>query len=351
MQWRTNELNNEGLNLDGSLLVEADGDDDKLPGSMPSASTTTPVKVGAGGGEGGSGGGDGGDGGGGGGGGGDGGGNEEDEGLINVRIRHLLGVPTDDGALKRLPLSRAAAAIVSADVDSEDVDTQITDSEVITSAHLLMEIYTAQARREYKRTRVRKAGLTLICEFNDVLTKRLLDAQPSLIEPLDEGDEDLDDEANSEAEAEASTGSVSGGDASSSWVEVVPFHRQCLETSALSVSAHSHASWTMMRRILDAHGGIDVRSYRVTSLLQAHELADAPGGLAGSAAEGGHSFYELAARISARRVGHGILIGWRIGEGEPCINPADKFGKVPLHAADRLIVLTPQAKRGGRTGR
>ena len=70
-----------------------------------------------------------------------GGGGGEGEGLSNMRLLHIVGFPTDESALRRLPLHRAAAAIVSADVDTEDVDTQITDSEVIASAHLLMSIF------------------------------------------------------------------------------------------------------------------------------------------------------------------------------------------------------------------
>ena len=299
--WRETELANEGLNLDGSSLDNGGGggDDDARRSSA----------------------------------------DKHDEGLVNLRIRHVVGVPTDDGALKRLPLGRAAAAIVSADVDSEDVDTQITDSEVITSAHLLTEIYSAHARREYRATGVRGKPLTLICEFNDVLTKRLLDAQPSLIQP--QADDDDDDEARSDVDADAE-GSAGGSEAAS-WVEVVPFHRQCLETSALSVSAHSHASWMMIRRILDVGGGVDVRSYRLSAVLQPHELA---GDGAGSSP--GHSFYDLAGRLSASSDRHGILIGWRIGEDEPCINPADKSARVHLGANDLLIVIMRQQENAQR---
>ena len=51
--------------------------------------------------------------------------------------------------------------------------------------------------------RVCEKPLTLICEFNDVLTKRLLDAQPSLIQPRADDDDDDEDEARSDVDADA----------------------------------------------------------------------------------------------------------------------------------------------------
>ena len=254
-----------------------------------------------------------------------------------MRLHHIVGVPTDDGALKRLPLARAAAAIVSADVDTESVDTQITDSEVIISSRMLMEIYSAHAAKAFRRTRLRHPPLALICEFNDVLTKRLLELQPGLVQPQGEYDDEDDEGINEEgAAAETATSSLD----SLPWVEVLPFHRQCLETSALSVSAHSHASWRMMRRLLDARGGVDVRSYRVSSVTE----LDANGGATT------FSFYDLADRMSAKATGRGVLIGWRRGDDEPCINPLSKDEQLEWSATDRLIVVVPQQRvqRGRR---
>lgn len=313
------------------------------------------------------------------------------EGLINVRLQHIVGVPTDDGALKRLPLERAAAAIVSADVDTEDVDTQITDSEVITSAHILMEIYVLRAAREFERTGVRRPPLTLITEFHDVLTKRLLDLQPALLQP-DNDDDDGFDESPAGVD-DAGAAAAARKIPVSAWVDVLPFHRMCFETSALSISAYSHAGWVMTRRLLDAAGGVDVRSYKASRVLEADELcaddhlshqATGVGGTwrggssSGRAAvlgrgrvggqaqlrqlsEGsdapvrmdpGLSFYELAARVSAMPIGHGILIGWHRGGEEPCINPKNKEEPLKWRKADRLIVVTPQAvKMGSRKTR
>ena len=189
---------------------------------------------------------------------------EADEGLVNLRLKHIIGFATDDGALKRLPFARAIAAIVSADVDTEDVDTQITDSEVITSAHLLGSIYQAHASKEYRRTGIRCPPLTVLVEFNDVLTKRLVETQPGLVQP--ERDPFLDGAAGDSYEnldaapgvapaasfAELSVSTAGAVRATTGCIEVLPFHRQYLETSALAISANSHASWVMMRRTCNA---------------------------------------------------------------------------------------------------
>ena len=56
-------------------------------------------------------------------------------GLTNVRLVHIVGFCTDVSALRRLPIDRAVAAIVSADGDAQDA--AINDSEVMSSALIL----------------------------------------------------------------------------------------------------------------------------------------------------------------------------------------------------------------------
>lgn len=357
------------------------------------------------------------------------------EGLTNVRLKHILGFPTDEGAIRRLPLDRAAAAIVSADVDTEDVDTQITDSEVITSAHLLTAIFRASCLHTLRRTGVRRPPLRVILEFNDVLTQRLLELQPGLVEPQHDDDALHEDDPAHEGsvlhvENDAphhAEGSEPGGGAKSKrgedvrdgtaapmmpprgvgavdevdsdgmregFVEVLAFHRQYLETSALSLSAHSHTSWRLMRRLLDARGGVDVRDVRVERVLDPTELAPAgfahpdapvatplptprssgsrgPRGLRGSGGGGGalggssasvnversmsetepspplFSFHDLAVRVSTREgKGHGVLIGWKRGGNKPCLNPANKEEPLPWKASDLLLVVRANKPKG-----
>mgnify|MGYP006100949321 CR=1 FL=1 len=56
-------------------------------------------------------------------------------GLVNVRLVHTVGFCTDVSALRRLPIDRVVAAIVSTDGDAQDA--AINDSEVMSSALIL----------------------------------------------------------------------------------------------------------------------------------------------------------------------------------------------------------------------
>ena len=320
-----------------------------------------------------------------------GGGGGEGEGLSNLRLHHIVGFPTDESALRRLPLHRAAAAIVSADVDTEDVDTQITDSEVIASAHLLMSIFRARGLRELRRTGVRRPPLRLLVEFNDVLTKRLLERRPGLVQPQEgeeeeeEEEEERQQEGEEEKEYDHAEGQEDGGvrygrgeqgaakglggaKISGTWIEVLPFHRQYLETSALSISCNSHEGWVILRRLFDAGGGVDVRDVRLEKILKPHELLGGDGsgggngdgngngngddGGSGGGGDGGNgggppgfSFLELSRRVSEleaqTRGSNGVLIGWQRAGEEPCLNPPDMGVPLQWRGTDRLLVVRP----------
>lgn len=304
-------------------------------------------------------------------------------GLRNCRLEHIIGFPTDESALRRLPLARAAAAIVSADVDSADVDTQITDSEVITSAHQLRSLYEQQRAAEYIRRRRRGEAvdphkLHLIVEFNDVLTKKLLERRPDLLHPRDE-------------ETSLSRYGLLAEDTAllpegMQFVDVVTFHRNCLETAGLSISAHSSESWYAMKRLLDGRVGIDLVNLPVASLLEPDELeqtvddetecepaapaaAPAPPPAAAPASapapapevapliygpmpQPGLSFHELEERLAAR--GLGVLVGWRrLGDhANPfaeahvglTINPDNKASRVLWQAHDLLLLLAHKSE-------
>lgn len=148
--------------------------------------------------------------------------------LRNARLVHRVGITTDHVALKKLPLERAVAVVVAADVDDYEMDTQvltslpeipardlraplpayapsspptlnlnhsetqsrriaeaqISDSEVITSAMLLRSMLEKCAALECKRRgRPADEPVTLCIEFRDVLTRRLLLQQPALLDP------------------------------------------------------------------------------------------------------------------------------------------------------------------------
>ncbi len=231
----------------------------------------------------------------------------EFQGLRNARLVHKEGITTDHVALKKLPLDRATAVIVAADVDDVEADTQISDSEVITTAMLLRSMIERAAAHAYpaEKRRRKELGLpprqpvTLCLEFRDVLTRRLLRQQPELLDtrcnlPAHAGlPPKLPPEARSvwgwgAANAEAKHGFH--------FVDVVYFHRNHLETAALSLSTHSTTSWYVMRHLLDAYGEVDVNAEPVTAVLKPQEMV-----------ESCFSFYDLAARCSEHKLG--VLIG------------------------------------------
>ena len=130
-------------------------------------------------------------------------------------------------------------------------------------------------------------------------------------------------------------------------IDVVTFHRAYLETAAIAVSAHSHTSWLMLRRLLDARGGVDLRSVPVHRVLDPADICkevgrDDPGN------DAKFNFHQMAIKVSER--GHGVLLGWQRLEDEMVsgydenasrkINPNDKLTPMKWSAHDMLIVVT-----------
>ena len=291
-------------------------------------------------------------------------------GLENVRLEHLVGYSTDETSIRRLPLQDAAAAIVCADGGQlNKADTQIDDADVMSTTLILRRVYESRMRRlrRMKRDRAtvgegasaaRNLPLTLVIEFNDSLTRRLLRRRPDLLNP-NHGDP-----------SNESTNIGLSADSFTPIIDEVYLHRGYLETTALSISAHSHVDWSIMQLLLTHGSGASVRALSVADVLDPHELSPHPGtatrtvmppprltprqrheespanararrsvlatlgisvgrlmGARARAASphcrGTHetvgpveqsatqlwSFYELASRVSA--VGEGVLIGWR----------------------------------------
>lgn len=302
LEWRDAELAVEGLSRSGDALEDDKGDEGDKGGGVAALSHRKPVIQ------------------------------RQDTnssskaGLANLRLRHIVGFPTDETAIRRLPLERAAAAIVSADVDSADVDTQITDSEVMTSAHLLRRVYEPLAIAHFERRGSPPPPLSVVVEFNHVNSKKVIEAKPNLLTPRD--------------------GLTRAGSTTFKFIDVIAFHRNYLETAALAISAHSHASWIMMRRLLDPRGGVDLRSLPASVVLEAHELCDASAEASSesSGLEPTFHFHELASRASER--GHGVLLGWNRYEDSQSaqnwhrkINPRDKLQRMRWHERDQLIVV------------
>jgi len=270
--------------------------------------------------------------------------------LKNTRLVHLVGFTTDVEALYRLfRATPADAAIVQADVDDHEVDSQITDSEALTSALLLRSLHQQWGQRDFH----------IVTQFRDVLTHRLLERQPELLDgapQLDPALASADDFVNYEKVAMASSTRDASPLASHTLyhAESLPFHRSYLETAALSVSAHSSMSWGAILMLLDPFGGADLRSIPIAQLLAPEELEDDDmrGGVS-------LSFWRIHTLLLAH--GLGILIGWhrkrttvsrsmaskharqpfQLAKGEDPIdiNPSDKLTGLRWREHDRLIVV------------
>ena len=193
-----------------------------------------------------------------------------------------------------------------------EADAQIGDAEVMSSALLLRRLYEDRIRRRRARARgVRFAGrrpsvperpLTLVLEFHDALTRRLLRRRPDLLTPDQHFGLASDDAYDVK---ERSTNAVDAP----VLVEEVYLHRSYLETTALSISAHSHADWAIMQLLLTHNSGADVRAMPVTRWLAPAELYPKPGSAASRRFSGEMSESALsdASRNSAVDRLHGRL--------------------------------------------
>ena len=79
-------------------------------------------------------------------------------------------------------------------------------------------------------------GLIIVTQFVDVHTRRLLQRQPDLLEPL------AAPQLREDAEAEGQGGSG---------VEAIVFRRNKIESAVLVSAAHSDASWSSLNSLLD----------------------------------------------------------------------------------------------------
>jgi len=269
-------------------------------------------------------------------------------GLENCTVVHRVGNPTEEIALRQLPLKLMDVALVFADVDLTHhgplrshggTELQIQDSEAITSTLLLREMH-AQAHATARRHG--KPGcppLTIVTQVVDVLTQRLFEMEPGLLEP------------KSARATHAPTAPADGDEAyheEPPVVESILMQRNQLETATLTVAAMRGASWSAIRRLLDADSGTDVTAFYAHQCLTEEELiADGhssppPAGLESRRL----SFWDVTARV--RSLGLGTLIGWRRPADDPeqrskthdmVVNPLDKNEKLLWRGSHQFILL------------
>jgi len=194
----------------------------------------------------------------------------------------------------------------------------------------------------------------------DVLTDRLLDQEPTLLEPR----------VQPRRKAEADTVIPPPK------VESIVLQRNQLETAALSVAAMRGASWSAIRLLLRPKSGIEIVSLLVSECLTQGELHQPGVPPKASAAQrevqstppaaqvrpsagvnivtNQFSFNDLSVRC--RSLGLGVLIGWRRDEDDANhdapksykigvaydateLNPLNKEEKLMWHPTNQLIVM------------
>lgn len=194
----------------------------------------------------------------------------------------------------------------------------------------------------------------------DVLTDRLLDQEPTLLEPR------VQPRSNADTEKVIPPPKV----------ESIVLQRNQLETAALSVAAMRGASWSAIRLLLRPKSGIEIVSLFASDCLTHEELHQPgmPPEASGAQSEVQPAAAQVQVRPSAgvnivtnqfsfndlstrcRSLGLGVLIGWRRDEDDPNsdapksykigvaydateLNPLNKDEKLLWSPNNQLIVM------------
>ena len=199
-------------------------------------------------------------------------------GLRNARVTQHTGFTTDENAMKKLPIGRANAVVVVADTNPNDsvsgnggAELQIADSECLTSTILLRRIHSVTAKQMAADGKPPPPPLTLVTQFEDLLTRRLLERQPDLLDSEPAADED-------DAEVPMAVTVADGEERSPAKltsVETVGFHRNYIETTCLSLAAQSSACWAAISMLLDPEGRVALKTIKATMLMRPIELTEA----------------------------------------------------------------------------
>ena len=240
--------------------------------------------------------------------------------VFGFQVRHRVGITTDTQALQVLPIIRAHIAIVVADSDRVDgaeassggVALQRADAEVLISSDLLYQIAeqrdwpvrkaaataggrattalktcyegVSDASEETVEVHARQAAtgmmapaLTIISEFNDMLTRRLL-RQPTALGVVQ--------------------GTTHQG-GSARIIRSVAFQRSFIETAALSMSSFSPMAWYVIQSIISPASSSCFHTICVGDVLP-HLVGERL------------SFHVLSAYLNElpRKENLGTLIGW-----------------------------------------
>lgn len=199
---------------------------------------------------------------------------------------------------------------------------QLADAEAMTATMLLRRIRDECAA---ERKTPPPPPLYLVTSLADVLTRRLLETQPELL--------------NTSLTAE------------SNCCDTLILHRNYMETTTLSVAAHNQSAWSVLRTLIYPGGGADIHTLFAKSVIRPVEMASCLKEQEGSTKL---SFWELSERV--RSMGHGVLVGWRrVPRAESKakkgrIEQAREAVKATAQAAHSIVNVGGGSKSGGVTG-
>ena len=248
-----------------------------------------------------------------------------ERGLDHCTLVHVYGYTTDERAMRRLPIASANAAVVVADSNANEdsealggAELQIADSEALTSTILLRRL-----RAELSGSGVAGPPLTIVTEFVDLLTRRLFERQPDLIDGAPASAAGAAGARPGESPASPRGGESIRGESSASTQssQSVVFHRNYIETTALSLATHSSTAWATVQILLNPTNAYSIASVRCQEV-----FALEPG-----SAERTHSFNQISDMLTV--YGVGLLIGWRRDAGE--VSRAHMRGACAAHARAR----------------
>jgi len=256
-----------------------------------------------------------------------------EDSLTQITLFQHVGILTSRADLTTLPLVAASAIIIMADLYMEDVDarrdrsehgskTQMSDAEVIISCELVQQIRVEQAIK----SDIAAEPVCIIPQFLDIHTFRMFNS------------------ADNDDLLQSSLADKVGGN------HVIPFHRNCIEAGALSISSVLPA----LGRVLEILSGLEFRVYKQQEPLFAKlealefdqffgqaELLDAPK----------KSFNEMVDRATDN--GLGVVVGWARPRGKVryrstlgnqsapgvTVNPQEKDEKLLWQSGDKVLLI------------
>jgi hypothetical protein len=230
--------------------------------------------------------------------------------LQSCKLYHIAGISTRRDDVAELPLNKATAAIVLADMDRLGIsnmekqggeELQVADSDTVIAVELLQQLRAAISNA------ARLPRLTIVAEVFDFLTFRVFQTDESLL--------------------------CSALKAASKSSLVLPFHRKHLEAATLCVSTQLPS----LGHVLEALTGLLVRRRGKPNALQVKVVAAPVAEVLAGNLKDPHSFNDIQEKTET------VVLGW-VRDGDLVVNPKDKVKKFTWAKDDQLILCSSKAE-------